>query len=147
MLRAGCPRVPGSGEPPGPVCATPHPIQSQRGPWLAERPGANDFTSPGPGVSLPLALPRPVPGNSVLSHFSHVWLFATLRTPAHQAPLSMGFSRQEHWSGLPCPPPGARPDPGIECASPVSQADSSPTEPPGKPLGKHTPDSSHTHGS
>jgi len=35
---------------------------------------------------------------------SHVWLFATLWTIAHQAPLSMGFSRQEHWSGLPCPP-------------------------------------------
>ena len=50
----------------------------------------------------------------VLSHFSRVWLFATLWTVAHQAPLSMGFCRQEYWSGLPCPPPGDLPDPGIE---------------------------------
>ena len=49
----------------------------------------------------------------VLSHFSRVWLFATLWTVAHQAPLSMGFSRQEYWSGWPCPPPGDLPDPGI----------------------------------
>jgi len=41
----------------------------------------------------------------VLSRFSHIWLFATLWTIAHQAPLSMGFSRQEYWSGLPFPPP------------------------------------------
>ena len=53
-----------------------------------------------------------------------------------QAPLSMGFSRQEHWAGLPCPPPGDLPDPGIEpesSVSPTLQADSLPTEPPGKP--------------
>ena len=42
----------------------------------------------------------------MLSHFSRVWLFVTLWTIAHQAPLSMGFSRQEYWSGLPFPPPG-----------------------------------------
>ena len=41
----------------------------------------------------------------VLSHFSHVQLLVTLWTLAHQVPLSMGFSRQEYWSGLPCPPP------------------------------------------
>ena len=46
----------------------------------------------------------------------------TPRTVAHQAPLSMGFSRQEHWSGCPCPPPGDLPDPGIEPASPGSPA-------------------------
>ena len=45
---------------------------------------------------------------------NHVWLFATLRTISCQAPLSMGFSGQECWSGLPCPPPGDPPDPGIE---------------------------------
>ena len=45
----------------------------------------------------------------VLSHFSSVWRFAT-----HQAPLSMGFSRQQYWSGLPYPPPGDLPNPGIE---------------------------------
>ena len=50
----------------------------------------------------------------VLSRFSSVRLFATLWTVAHEAPLSMGFSRQEYWSGLPCPPPGDLPDPGIE---------------------------------
>ena len=42
--------------------------------------------------------------------------------PTHQAPLSVGFSRQEYWSGLPCPPPGDLPDPGIEPASLVSPA-------------------------
>ena len=50
----------------------------------------------------------------MLSHFSSVWLFATLWTVACLALLSMGFSRQEYWIGLPCPPPGGPPDPGIE---------------------------------
>ena len=50
----------------------------------------------------------------VLSHFSHVQLFVTLWTLAHQDPLSMGYCRQEYWSGLPCPPPGDLPDPGIK---------------------------------
>ena len=53
-------------------------------------------------------------GLCMLSHFSCVRLFATPETIACQAPLSMGFSRQEYWSGLPCPPPGDLPDPGIE---------------------------------
>ena len=55
----------------------------------------------------------------------------TLATPwtvACQAPLSMGFSRQEYWSGLPFPSPGGLPHPGIELRSPASQADSLPTE-------------------
>ena len=65
---------------------------------------------------------------------SHVRLFVTAWTAARQAALSMGFSRQEYWSGLPCPPPGDLPDPGIEPASPALQVDSLPTEPPGKPL-------------
>ena len=47
----------------------------------------------------------------MLSHFSRVWLFVSLWTVARQAPLSM-FSRQEYWSGLPCPPPGDLPNPG-----------------------------------
>ena len=46
----------------------------------------------------------------VLSHFSHVQFFVTLWAVALQAPLSMGFSRQEYWSGLPCSPPGEFPD-------------------------------------
>ena len=50
----------------------------------------------------------------VLSHFSHVQLFATPWTVAHQAPLSMEFSKQEYWSGLPCPPPRDLPDSGIK---------------------------------
>ena len=54
---------------------------------------------------------------SVLSCFSHVWLFVTLWTVARQAPLSIGFSRQEYWSGLLCPPPGDLSDPGIGSAS------------------------------
>ena len=70
----------------------------------------------------------------MLSRFSHVWFFATLWTVAHQAPLSMGFSRQEYWTGLPFPSPGDLPDPGIEPRSPALQADSLPTELQGKPL-------------
>ena len=65
----------------------------------------------------------------LLSHFSRVQLFATPWTVAHQAPLSMGFSRQEYWSGLPCPPPEDRLNPGIEPVSPAAptlQADSLP---------------------
>ena len=50
----------------------------------------------------------------VFSGFSHVRLFVTLRTVAHQSPLSMGFSRQEYWSMLPFLSPGDLPDPGIE---------------------------------
>ena len=50
----------------------------------------------------------------VLHRFSHVRLLVTPRTVARQAPLSMGFPRQEHWSGLPCLSPGHLPDPGIE---------------------------------
>ena len=53
-------------------------------------------------------------------------------TVARQAPLSMGFSRQEYWSGFPFPSPGDLPDPGVKPASPVLQADSFSSEPPGK---------------
>ena len=54
------------------------------------------------------------------SHFSHVQLYATLWTIAHQDPLSMGVSREDYWSGLPCPPPGDLPEPGIEPMSLIS---------------------------
>ena len=67
----------------------------------------------------------------VLSHFSRVWLCDPW-TVAHQAPLSMRFSRQEHWSGLPFSSPGDLPDPGIESGSPTLQTDSLPSEQPGK---------------
>ena len=68
---------------------------------------------------------------------SRVQLFATPWTVAYQAPPSMGFSRQECWSGLPFPSPGDLPDPGIEPRSPALRADTLPSEPPGhvsKPL-------------
>ena len=63
---------------------------------------------------------------------SHVRLFATPWTVAYQAPPSMGFSRQEYWSGLPFPSPGDLPDPGIEPGSPAFQAEALTSEPPGK---------------
>ena len=63
---------------------------------------------------------------------SHVRLFATPWTVAYQAPLSMGFSRQLYWSGLPFPSPGDLPYPGIEPGSPALLTDALPSEPPGK---------------
>ena len=68
---------------------------------------------------------------------SHVCLFATPWNVARQAPLSMGFPRQEYWSGLPFPPPGDLPNPGIEpssLASPALADKFFTTEPPGKPI-------------
>ena len=67
---------------------------------------------------------------SCVQHLATPW------TVACQTPLSMGFSRQEHWNGLPFPSPGDLPDPGIELWSPALQADSSPSEPPGKSTDK-----------
>ena len=63
---------------------------------------------------------------------SDVWLFVTWAI-AYQAPLSMGFSRQEYWSGLPFASPGNLPNPGIELRSPALQAGTLQSEPPGKP--------------
>ena len=65
--------------------------------------------------------------NSVMYDFLTPWVVA------HQAPLSMGFSKQEYWSGLPYPPPGDLFNPGIKVASPALQVDSLPAEPLGKP--------------
>ena len=65
---------------------------------------------------------------------SRVQLFVTPWTVAYQAPPSMGFSRQEYWSGLPFPSPGDLPDPGIEPRSPTLRADSLPSEPPETPI-------------
>ena len=61
----------------------------------------------------------------MLSGFSRVWLFSILWIVVRKGPLSMGFSRQENWSGLPCPPPGDLPDPGIQptSAAPALKAD------------------------
>ena len=63
----------------------------------------------------------------VVESISHLQLFETLWTISHQALLSMGFSRREYRSGLPCPSPGDLPNPGIEPRSPILQADSLPT--------------------
>ena len=65
---------------------------------------------------------------------SRVQLFLTPWTVAREAPLSMGFPRQEYWSGLPFSSPGDLPDPGVKPTSPALQADSLPSELPGKPL-------------
>ena len=67
-----------------------------------------------------------------MKSLSHVQLFATPWTVAHQDPLSMGFSRQEYWSGVPFPSPGDLPTAGIEPGSPTFRADALPSEPPGK---------------
>ena len=69
----------------------------------------------------------------VVVSLSRVQLFATPWTVARQAPLSMGFSKQEYWSGLPFPSPGDLPDPGIKPRSPALQADDLPSELRGKP--------------
>ena len=71
--------------------------------------------------------------SSKVKLLSRVRLFATLWTVAYQAPLSMGFSRQEYWSGLSVPSPGDLPNPGIEPESPALQTDALLSEPPGKP--------------
>ena len=75
-----------------------------------------------PVVSLSETLTHTAGGNTGTSHFpvcarSVMSYSATPWTVAHQASLSMGFSRQEYWSGLPCPPPGSLPDPGNKLAS------------------------------
>ena len=75
--------------------------------WAAFCSSGNSDESTDPNLSTHWTL---------LSRFSCIWLFATPWTVARQAPLSMGFSRQEYWSGLPCPP-GDLPDPGIEPTS------------------------------
>ena len=74
---------------------------------------------------------------------SRVRLFATPWTSTYQAPPSMGFSRQEYWSGLPFPSPGDLPDPGIKPRSPTLEADALTSEPPAEELYKkdhHDPD-------
>ena len=73
----------------------------------------------------------------IVHSLSRVQLCVTLWTVAYHSSLSMGFSRQEYWSGLPCPPPGDLPNPGIEPRSPESHAFSGrffTTETPGKPI-------------
>ena len=71
--------------------------------------------------------------NESESEVAQLCLFATPWTVAYQAPLSMGFSRQEYWSGLPFPSSGDLPNPGIEQGSPALAGRFFTTEPPGKP--------------
>ena len=75
---------------------------------------------------------------SELNSLSHVRLFETPWTVAHQALPSMGFSRQKYWSGLPFPSPGELPNPGIEPRSPTLQADVLPSEPLGSQLNNNS---------
>ena len=70
--------------------------------------------------------------NFEVKSLSRVRLFATPWTIAHQAPPSVGFSRQEYWSGLLFPSPGGLPNPGMEPRFPALQTDGLPSEPPGK---------------
>ena len=79
------------------------------------------------------SLPAELPGKPKVKSLNCVWLFATLWTVAYQAPLSMGFSRQEYWSGLLFPSPGDHPYPGIEPGSPTLWAGALLSEPPRKP--------------
>ena len=72
-------------------------------------------------------------GHSWATEMNYIWLSATPWTVAHQAPLSMELSRQEDWSGLPCPPPRDPPDPGIGPWSPALACGLFTTEPQGSP--------------
>ena len=72
-----------------------------------------------------------------MKSLSCVQLFGTPWTVARQAPLSMGFSKQEYWRGLLFPSPGALPKPEMEAGSPALQADALSSEPPGKPPMHH----------
>ena len=91
-----------------------------------------------------MAPPHVYPNSTALKvkvkSLSRVQLFVTPWTVAHQAPSSMGFSRQEYWSGLPFPSPGDLPDPGIKPGSPAFQADALTSEPPGKPSANYVND-------
>ena len=102
-------------------------------------PSLGDLPDPGIEPRSPAlqadALPSEPPGNcdlrtwlSKCQSLSHVRLFVTPWTAAHQAPQSMRFSRQGYWSGFPFPSPGDLPNPGIKPGSPALQADALPSE-------------------
>ena len=82
-------------------------------------------------ITLDMQMTPPLWQKVKVKSLSRVRHSATPWTVAHQAPPSMGFSRQEYWSGLPLPSPGDLPDPGIEPRSPAFQADALNSEPPG----------------
>ena len=113
----------------GLLCPSPLMLASPEG---RAGPDPQTETSPAQSEGHPLQGPAAVPSHGLESCLSSVWwpcallsrvqLFATPWTAARQAPLSVGFSRQEHCSGWPCPPPGDLPHPGIEPASLMSPA-------------------------
>ena len=84
-------------------------------------------------MNLSRSKPKNVQVKVKVKSLSSVQLFETPWTISYQAPLSMEFSRQEYWSGLPFPSPGDLPNTGTEPGSPVLQADTLPSEPPGTP--------------
>ena len=91
--------------------------------WLEKEVRKNDILNSGRHVKVKVKV----------KSLSRLWLFETPRPVTYQASQSMGFSRQEYWSGLPFPSPGGLPDPGIEPRFPTLQADSLPNELWGKP--------------
>ena len=95
------------------------------------------FLSPLRRSRMPISSHSTFSSSSLCQLYSHVWLFATPWTVAHQTPLSLGFYRQEYWSGLPFPSPGDLPNPRTEpvsLASSALQTDSLPCEPLEKPI-------------
>ena len=123
----------------------PYGLQHTRPPCLSPTPRVDLNSCPLSQWCHPTISSSVVPFSSCLQSFpantwrsevkslSRVRLFVTQWTVAYQAPPSMGFSRQEYWSGLPFPSPGDLPDPGIKPGSPAFQADALTSEPPGKP--------------
>ena len=119
-------------------------LQKSHSTCPGKRWGGSTQTQQHGKVPLP-AVPMGVPARSMLRSLRPKWkkvkvkslsrvrLFVTPWTVAYQAPPSMGFSRQEYWSGLPFPSPGDLPNPGIKPGSPAFQADAFTSEPPGKP--------------
>ena len=104
-------------------------------PWDLPDPGVKPGSLALQADSQPPEPPGKPPGPlmCVCWSLSHIQLFTILWTVAHLAPLSMGFSRQEYWSGYPFSSPGDLPDPGIKLGSPALQVTSLPSELPGKP--------------
>ena len=115
-------------------CSTPGFPVHHRVPELAQTQvhWVGDVILPSHPLSSP-SPPKPFKAKLKVKSLSRVRFFATPQTVAYQAPPSMGFSRQEYWSGLPFPSPEDLPNPGIEPGSPTLQADTLPSEPPGKP--------------
>ena len=116
--------------PMGAACASALSLTFSRGPLCLLSSGSSFFSSLGSTLCWPPGLASSL--GSDVKLLSRVQLFATLWTVVCQAPPSMEFSRQGYWSGLPFPSPGDLPDPRIEPRSPALQADSLPSEPPGK---------------